>query len=181
VLSYRRGYFAVKDPPATADATQGLNAALQPQTPEATMLGLQANVHVGGPPQQDSQKQTVPIDSVIDPAGVGFADDATGRKRAQLLVTVVAYDKVTLNQRESNDRQRKKGGSRPAPPAQSLGVLNIALEPDAYASIVRTGIPVHQQLALPSGRYFLRLGVSDNTSHRLGTLDMPIEVTAARP
>jgi VWFA-related protein len=183
VLSYRRGYFAVKDAPAPADTTQGLNAALQPETPEATMLGLQANVHVGpqqqNAPKGDAQKHTVRIDSLIDPSGVGFTDDATGRKRAQLVVTVVAFDEATLNRAESNDGKHKKTQKPPAP-AQTSGLLNIALEADAYASIMRSGIPVHQQLALPPGRYFLRLGVSDNTNHRLGTLDMPFEVSTTQ-
>jgi hypothetical protein len=39
-----------------------------------------------------------------------------------------------------------------------------------------TGVPLHQELALKPGKYLLRLGVSDMTSHDVGTLEMPIEV-----
>lgn len=34
---------------------------------------------------------------------------------------------------------------------------------------------MHQELTLAPGRYRLRLGVTDLTTHRVGTLDMPIE------
>jgi hypothetical protein len=38
------------------------------------------------------------------------------------------------------------------------------------------GLPAHQLITLPPGRYNLRIGVMDRTTEQVGTVDAPLEV-----
>jgi len=38
------------------------------------------------------------------------------------------------------------------------------------------GLPAHQLISLPPGKYTLRIGVMDNTTQQIGTVDAPLEV-----
>jgi peptidyl-tRNA hydrolase len=57
-------------------------------------------------------------------------------------------------------------------------VLKLDLTPDQYQIAITSGVPVHQELTLKPGKYRLRLGVSDMSTHNLGTLDMPVDLAA---
>jgi len=140
-----------------------MNAALQPDTPELTMLRLHSRVDL-----PDPKHPAVRIDSVIDPANVDFSTDAGGRRHARLLVTLVALpDPVPL----AVDR-RQPVSTLP----QTSGAYVVDLDPEAFRKLFASGMPMHQELTLAPGRYRLRLGVTDLTTHRVGTLDMPVEI-----
>ena len=165
-LSYRRGYYGVPDQPASQINAAGiLNAALQPDTPESTMLLLKSKVEL-----PDAQHAAVRVDSVIDPGNVTFSTDAKGRRHAHLLVTLVA-----IPSQGSYIEGKKQAGS---PLPQTAGAYIVDLDPEAFRKLFTSGMPMHQELTLAPGRYRLRLGVTDLASHRTGTLDMPIEVAA---
>jgi VWFA-related protein len=167
-LAYRRGYFATPDQPATKSAAgEILNAALQPDTPEATLLLLKSKVQL-----PDAQHPSVRVDSVIDPGNVTFATDTKGRRHARLLVTLVAIPAVGASAAD---------GNKQPPPSfpQTSGAYVVDLDPDAFHKLFTTGMPMQQQLTLAPGRYHLRLGVTDVANGRTGTLDMPIEVASA--
>ncbi|MGO9340374.1 MAG: VWA domain-containing protein [Terracidiphilus sp.] len=155
-LTYRRGYFAVPDAHPAADSAQELHFAMQPETPESTMLSLRSRVRL-----PDAQHPTVRVDSVLDPANAGFSTTADGKRHAQFLVLLIAL----------ND-----GEQRVAAPPQTSGVLRLDLTPDQYKIAMTSGIPMHLELNLKPGKYRLRLGVSDMSTHDLGTLDMPVGV-----
>jgi len=78
-----------------------------------------------------------------------------------------------------NDGPGPTGQQQPDAPPQTSGVLNLDFDAGQYQTVVANGISFAQQLKLKPGRYRLRLGVSDLSSRRIGTLDMPIEVGAA--
>jgi VWFA-related protein len=157
-LTYRRGYFASPDAlPSTSNLPE-LNAAMQPGTLESTVLPLKSKIQL-----PDAQHSTTRIDSILDPGNVQFDTDSNGRRRARLLVLLVALT---------------DGPEQPAAPPQTSGVLVVDLDADHFKALLGTGIPFHQELALKPGRYRLRLGVSDLNNHRLGTLDMPIAIAA---
>jgi VWFA-related protein len=158
-LAYRRGYFAEPDTHPAADSAQELHFAMQPETPESTMLGLRARVRL-----PDAQHAALRVDSILDPGNAGFTTTADGKRHAQFLVLLVAL----------ND-----GEQQVAAPPQASGVLKLDLTPDQYKIAVTSGIPLHQELNLKAGRYRLRLGVSDTSTHDLGTLDMPVEIDSA--
>jgi VWFA-related protein len=157
-LAYRRGYFALPDARAANDVRQELNVALQPETPESTMLRLKAQVELTG-----ADHATVLVTSNIDAANVQFTTDAAGHRHARLLALLVAF---------------VDGPTQPDAPPQSSGVLNVDLDAQRYQAVVERGIAFQQTLALKPGKYRLRLGVSDMSSHYLGTLDMPVDIGA---
>jgi len=157
-LDYRRGYFANPDTHPPTDSVKDLHIALQPETPESTMLPLRSQVRL-----PDAQHPALTVDSVLDPSNAAFTTTADGKRHAQFLVLLIAL----------ND-----GEQQVAAPPQSSGVLKLDLTPDQYKIAITSGVPLHQELALKPGKYRIRLGVSDMSTHNLGTLDMPVDFSA---
>jgi len=165
-LAYRRGYYAFPDQPTgPINPVSELNAALQPDTPELTLLRLHSKVEL-----PDAQHPAVRIDSVIDPANINFSTDAQGRRHAHLLVSLIAIPET-----ESRSADHNK---QPIGPPQTSGAYIVDLDAQAFQKLLASGMPMHQELALAPGHYRLRLGVTDLATHRVGTLDMPIEIAA---
>jgi VWFA-related protein len=156
-LSYRRGYFALPDSTAAADPDSAFSVAMQPATPESTMVRLSGKLL---PP--DPAHPGVVVESTIAADSLDFTTSADGHHHAKLRVTLVALE---------------PGEDQPLAPPQSTGELNLDLEPARYQIILEKGIAFRQQLALKPGRYRLRLGVRDEGNHRIGTLDMPVVVS----
>jgi VWFA-related protein len=162
-LSYRRGYFAVPEQPSSeVNSAAILNAALQPDTPESTMLLLKSKVQL-----PDAQHAAVRVDSVIDPSSVLFSTDAKGRHHARLLVTLVALPV---------EGAYAEGKKPAAPVPQTSAAYVVDLDPPAFQKLLASGMPMRQELTLPPGRYRLRLGVTDLANNRTGTLDMPVQI-----
>jgi len=161
-IAYRRGYFAYPDNAPAPNPVQQLNVALQPETPESAMLALRSTVDL-----PDAQHSTVLVHSILNAANLDLVPTSDGHHRGQILVRLIAF----------NDDPGKPVTQPEAPP-QISGVLNLDFTPAQYQAILKDGIAFTQQLQLPPGRYRLRLGVSDLTSQRLGTLDMPIAIPA---
>ncbi len=161
-LSYRRGYFAYPDNAPAQNPVHQLNVALQPETPESAMLALKSTVDL-----PDAQHSGVLVHSALGAANLNLVSTPDGHRHGQILVMLVAL-------RDDPG----KAVTQPDAPPQTSGVLNLDFTPAQYQSILKDGIAFTQQLQLPPGRYRLRLGVSDLTSQRLGTLDMPISIPA---
>jgi len=157
-LSYRRGYFAF-DKPASSNSVLELNAAVEPETPESTMLLLKSKVAQPGP-------GIVQVASTLDVAKLSMTSTEDGHKRGKLLVLLVAYDDTP--------------GVAAQPLSEALpqtsAALNLDFDAAQYQRTSTEGISFTQQLKLKPGRYRLRLGVTDLQSRRLGTLDMSIQV-----
>lgn len=159
-LAYRRGYFAYPDAGPSESPTQVLNAALQPETPESAMLGLQARIDISDP-----SHGKLLVHSVLNASNLSLVTGSDGHLRGQIVVRLVAFKDAP-----------GVAPSQPNAPLQSSGVLNLDFDPAQYLAIRTNGIAFTQQLILPSGHYRLRLGVSDVVSNRVGTLDMPVSV-----
>jgi len=157
-LDYRHGYFADPDTRPSADSVRDLHIAMQPATPESTMLALSSRVQL-----PTAQHPALSVDSVLDPSNAGFTTTPDGKHQAQFLVLLVAL----------ND-----GEQQVAAPPQSSGLLKLDLSPDQYQIAIASGVPLHQELTLKPGKYRLRLGVSDMSTHNLGTVDMPVNLSA---
>jgi VWFA-related protein len=54
------------------------------------------------------------------------------------------------------------------------GTQQMALKPDIYAAIQKSGIPAHMEVDLPNSEIFLKIGVFDYGSGKAGTLEVPI-------
>lgn len=157
-LDYRRGYFATPDGSAIG-AGEDMQLAMQPGVPEETSLRLRSRLL---PP--DPQHPGPIFESTVDPADVAFTTMPDGHRRAKLFVQLIAYE----------DAQRQ-----PKTLPQTSGTLNIDLDPQRYQFILSAGIAFRQQLQLKPGSYRVLLGVTDQTTHRAGTVEMPLTVPAS--
>lgn len=153
-LVYRHGYFAL-DNAATQNSLEELHAALQPDTPESTTLLLRSKVATAA--------GAVRVSSAVDTASLALNPGEDGHRHGRLLVMLVALPDGP-------------GAQTVAAPPQTSGVLNLDFDAALYQDMLSKGVAFTQQLKLAPGRYRLRLGVADLTSHRLGTLDMPVVV-----
>ena len=160
-LTYRRGYYAVANPEAVKgkvvdDQIALLFAtAMHPEAPTSTMVLLKVQVL---PP--DATHKTVRIDYAINPQDVIFADTSDKLKHVALDLMAVAWDKDGKSAGESSDK------------------IDTSVSLSSYQNAMRSYIPAHQELEVRPGTYTLRLGVVDRNSRRIGTLDVPLTVTA---
>jgi hypothetical protein len=132
-----------------------LAAAMQPGLPQSTMLLI--TLRLASP---DATSKALRIDYSIDLGGVDFNDTADNRKRALLDCMTVALD----------------GSGNIA--GQVANTVDATLGPQEFQSLQRTGLPMHQELVLPPGTYDLRVGVLDRASQRIGTINLPLVVSA---
>lgn len=166
-LSYQRGYFAFPDEPSEqGTSVQQLDAVMQPESPESTLLLLHAKVDLPASPSQ-----AVVVHSVLDANNLGLLNSPNGYRRGEIVVRLVAF-----NDTPGVDSRLLVGQT--ATPPQTSGALNLNFDSAQYLNALKNGIAFTQQLQLPPGRYRLRLGVTDVVSHRVGTLDMPIAIPA---
>ena len=161
-LTYRRGYYAVADTfaspntKAVEDRIAYLFAtAMHPEAPTSTAVLLKVQVL---PP--DSTHKTVRIDYAINPHDVILAGTPENTRHVTLDLMAVAWDKEGKDAGHSSDR------------------IDSSLPAKVYAEVMRSYIPAHQELELKPGTYTLRLGVLDRSSRKIGTLDVPLTVTA---
>ena len=153
-LAYRRGYYNIPPVAATgAVGTAGLRTALQPGMPPSTSMLLTASVEL-----PDAARKDVKLNYIINSNGVDFADMPDNKKRAQVDCMVIAFDSSGKEVAHASD------------------TLDATLPANAYAAVMAYGLPAHQLISLPPGRYNLRIGVMDRTSQQIGTVDAPLEV-----
>ncbi|HEX3741689.1 MAG TPA: VWA domain-containing protein [Terriglobales bacterium] len=160
-LTYRRGYYAVANP----DAIKGkavddqiallFATAMHPEAPTSTMVLLKVQVL---PP--DATHKTVRIDYAIDPQDVSFVDTPDKQKHVAIDLMAVAWNKDGKSVGESSDK------------------IDTSVSLGSYENAMRSYIPAHQELEVKPGKYTLRLGVVDRNSRRIGTVDVPLTVTA---
>jgi VWFA-related protein len=160
-LTYRRGYYAVANP----DAIKGeavddqvallFATAMHPEAPTSTMVLLKVQVL---PP--DATHKTVRIDYAIDPQDVSFVDTPDKQKHVAIDLMAVAWDKDGKSAGESSDK------------------IDSSVSLSSYENAMRSYIPAHQELEVKPGKYTLRLGVVDRNTRRIGTVDVPLVVTA---
>ena len=159
-LQYRAGYFAV-DREAVAQANpqrqdQELDQAMTPDWPIATGLPFQARLT---PPSDKTQNKLV-LHYAIDPKALNFQVDDKGLQRVNLTCAVRAYSVKDMDKPVKSEG-RKLAGS---------------LRPEAYAKVMGSFFPCEEQVELPAGKYFLRVGVRDNSTGLIGTANATVDV-----
>ncbi len=153
-LAYRRGYYSIPQQATMGEAgTAALRAALQPGMPPSTSMLLTASIE---PP--DGTRKDVKINYVINSDGVDFADVPDNKKRAQLDCMVIAFDASGKEVAHASD------------------TLDATIPLNVYATVQQYGLPAHQLISLPPGRYNLRIGIMDKTTQQIGTVDAPLVV-----
>ncbi|HEY6253241.1 MAG TPA: VWA domain-containing protein [Candidatus Angelobacter sp.] len=156
-LHYRVGYLAM-DPQAYAklDANQRaaeFGQALSLEFPASTALVFQARVF---PPSAQTNNK-VRVSFTIDPHQISF-EQADGLQHASVDCAIAAYT-------VQGEPIKAEGGTSSA-----------ALKPEPFATIMNSFFPCQRQLALPPGEYLLRLGVRDNRTGLIGTVNGSVTV-----
>ena len=152
-LAYRRGYYSIPPVTSSAAGTAALRAALQPGMPPATSMLLTASFEL-----PDAKRKDVKVNYVIDSNSVDFADAPDNKKHVQVDCMVIAFDSSGKEVAHASD------------------TLDATIPPQAYAAVQAYGLPAHQLISLPPGKYNLRIGVMDKTTQQIGTVDAPLEV-----
>jgi VWFA-related protein len=178
-LSYRPGYFA-DDPtaPIKNSITQNISAiAMQHGSPQSRQLHFAARVVPVGPPKKidnpvkvlvaSKKKPIVPstvdaqhyvIDFAVDSSDVRFILQENGDHTSRLNLMTSVYD---------------ENGSA----LSHLAFVWAAdLKPDAYKNIVNGGVRLRQELDVPLKAVSVRLGIQDDMTTSLGTLELPVPV-----
>jgi len=155
---YRRGYFALPNPNPEKESAQRLKAAMQPGMPDSTMVFFGAQV----PPLKPGE-QVAAMTYVITTQDIAFTEGPDRRQRAKIEMVAVAWD-------------------HSGKPAGSMSqTLDLALKPETYQTVIRQGIRSLMKLELKPGDYQLRLGVMDDATGKLGTIELPLQVPASIP
>jgi hypothetical protein len=109
--------------------------------------------------EQISQKgigQSYGVDFAIDLKDLDLKPDSDGLHHGALSVSLIAFD------RYGNIASRK----------DILASLNI--KPDVYTTFQQAGVQLHADIGVPKGQYWLRTGVYDQGSGKVGTMEVAL-------
>lgn len=176
-VSCRRGYFAdAKNASAASPLTPAASVIQRGAPPSSQILFKVLVLPADDPKLAGMKSQPGPagvmgdklkgpvkrywIDFVVHTYHVDFASDKDGLRHASLEVVSVAYD--------------HDGGVLNAVNRS----YNLRLQPAQYDKLVQSGMPVHEELDLPAGEVYLRVGVHDLSTDHIGTMEIPLQVTA---
>jgi VWFA-related protein len=181
-LSYRRGYFALnQDLPGTGKIEMGTaeaGKAVNPLTPvmdfgmpQSEQILYKTMIQPLAPQQEaaanpDATAQEMPavkhptsrymVNFAIDQGDVKLKEEAGGVRTGKLVISMIVYD------RYGNIVTRK----------DHIVALNI--KPDIYNVYGKTGIQLRDWVEVPRGQYWLRTGVYDESTNKVGTLEVPL-------
>jgi len=176
-LSYRRGYFAVDTglPGNSMDVRNQKAQKLAAQNPGAVDpllpfmdLGMPQSEQIlykvrilpsvagENEPAEKKNKNHYKVDFAIDLKDLDLKLDKNGLHNGALNVSLIVYDLYgNIISREDH-------------------VAELSIKPDAYAVFESTGVQLHAELAVPKGNYWLRTGVYDQGSRKVGTMEVAL-------
>jgi VWFA-related protein len=112
------------------------------------------------PTTNPTPKKTLPIrykvDFAIDLSDLTLDSDADGMHKGALSVSILAYD------RYGNIASRKDTQA------------SLAIKPQVWEIYKKTGLLFSSQIEVPKGQYWLRIGIYDQSSAKVGTLEIPL-------
>jgi len=59
--------------------------------------------------------------------------------------------------------------------------VELNIKPDAYAVFQQTGVQLRTEIGVPKGQYWLRTGVYDQGSHKVGTMEIALSSVVPMP
>jgi VWFA-related protein len=169
-LSYRRGYNADEDAAFTPKGqdTDPLRPLLVKGMPSATELLFAARVvpstpqpapnatRAGKNPKFSGPFTRYTVDFMIRWTDVKFEPAAGNSHAGKIQVGLLAYDRNGI-------------------PVNWTGATQVMnLNPEIFAAIQKSGIPVHMEIDLPNTEVYLETGVYDWGSGKAGTLEIPL-------
>jgi VWFA-related protein len=159
-LRHRFGYFAVdrdaymKSHPRERD--MAFSEALSADSPVATELQFQATVL---PPSAEAQNKSLII-YAIDTRGINFETGKDGQEHAQVDCAVRVFRPEHVDH----------------PVGTEVDRVDATFTQENFKKINGRYLPCQIKLDLPPGRYFLRLGVRDTASGRIGTANTQLVI-----
>ena len=187
-LAYRRGYFAVDTGlPGSAISVRNEKVKMGAVQPGGAADPLLPFMDLGMPqseqilykvrivpvaamenePAEKKDKNHYKVDFAIDLNDLKLDLGADGLQRGVLNFSLIVYDRYgNVISREDH-------------------VAELNIKPDAYAVFQSTGVQLNAELAVPKGNYWLRTGVYDQGSRKVGTMEIalssvvPLQVSTA--
>jgi hypothetical protein len=175
-LEYRRGYFAadpLKPEQLIPGRTNAMVNAMQHGSLPLSQVNFDVRVLPAGDPVLDGEKPSdehtvlaLPgkkqpshymIDYWIDPRALEEKPAANAQQERDLEITQVVYNDEGIRENSTD-----------APVAVTLSA------PEVEAAM-RDGIRLHEEIDVPAGHNYLRIGVRDVLSGRIGTVEVPVD------
>ncbi|HEV2400425.1 MAG TPA: VWA domain-containing protein [Candidatus Sulfotelmatobacter sp.] len=183
-LHYHQGYFAEAETSAAPDADLARSTrmmAMQHASPPSRQILFSATVvpignkqkmsqfQIGGIIPVSAKKPLAPanvevqhytVDYLLDGSAVRFVPQQNGAYRSVLTLMAASFDSAG---------------------AMSTGVSHIAasnIQPSAYKSAVGGKLVLHEEVYVPVQAVWLRLGIQDQMSGHIGTIELPLPVAA---
>jgi VWFA-related protein len=176
-LSFRRGYYAVEGAlPGSALTVRNQEVqklasknpgAVDPLLPYMD-LGMPQSEQIlykirivpaesaENEPADKKAKNHYKVDFAIDLKDLDLKLAADGLHKGTLNVSLMVYDRYgNVISREDH-----------------IAALNI--KPEVYAMFQNTGVQLHAELAVPKGNFWLRTGIFDQASRKVGTMEIPL-------
>lgn len=176
-LAYRRGYFEEGKVPSQSTqqqiAADPLQHLLQRGLPSATQIIFNLRVlRMGVLPAAmstiagDNDKLHDPVtrfgaDFVVPVESLDFDITGDGVRHGNVELALVAFDR---DGKPLNWRFRS---------------ITTSLKPDVYPAVQKTGAVFHQDIDIPPGGTFLRVGIYDLRSNMAGALEIPLSEIAS--
>jgi VWFA-related protein len=171
-LSYRKGYFATESGTgnfgvAAQNAASGnaLPMFMGFGMPQAQQILFEARIQ----PASGNDKSPLPASNAVKEKGdrytVAFAIDVKdirlklnpdGNHKGVLNISLIAYDRYG-NIADRNDQ-----------------TITLDVKPDVYAVFQNYGVQFDADFQVPKGQYWLRAGVYDQATQRVGTMEIPL-------
>jgi VWFA-related protein len=167
-LRYRTGYLATDSTTyqkqAAAQRAEDFGQALSLDFPVSTALLFQAGIL---PPSSAKKRGKVAVNFLVDAHQIGFEKQEDGLQHATLDYAVEIYSE--------KGKQIKT----------DVTSIDIALPPEPFRRVMRTGFPYQKTFDLAPGNYILRLGIRDNRTGLIGSgtgkINVGTQETAQNP
>lgn len=170
-LSFRRGYFADSmDLPGAQPVQSAAAAATDPLRP-FMVLGMPQTEQIlyktliqPLPPKTEPSANDNPshtgqrysVDFALDTKDLNLKLENDGTHKGTLVVSLIVFDRYgQISSRRDH-----------------LVALNI--KPETYAVFQQAGVQLHAEIEAPSSQYWLRTGIYDQASHKVGTMEVPL-------
>jgi VWFA-related protein len=178
-LSYRQGYFARDDAlPGSAmnirnhavmkvaaenpGAVDPLLPFMDLAMPQSQQILYKVRIVPGGVGEKEAAEKKgeshYKVDFAVELKDLYLKEERGGQHKGALNVSLIVYDRYgKIVTREDH-------------------VAELNIKPDVYAIFQSTGVQLHAELAVPMGNYWLRTGVYDQRSHKVGTMEDCAEI-----
>jgi VWFA-related protein len=162
-LAYRRGYYAENAKFPVTEAAQKKSDALLPLMgfgmPDFAQIlfkvQMSTRITLDGQGEPGITPKNL-LDLAITPGDLHLEVGPDGKRRGSIEFIAVAYDADGKPLKSS----RKKS--------------SIVLEPQMYAEVTRTGLQMHREIGVAEGEAYLRIGVMDLDTGKIGSLTIEV-------